>query len=114
MNTLVDYAYHFTLVKLLGKGLGSCGEMRMKWFLDSVKDGSCITEIRDFAKQVDIFMADAILADHFGWKRNLSIEGCSLKSFDHKQWENCKDDPALWLALKHEHEYNGHFSDKSK
>jgi hypothetical protein len=114
MNTLVDYTYHYTLVKLLGKGPGSCGEMRMKQFLDSKKDGSCITEIRDFAERVDIVMADAIQADHFGRKRNLSIEGCSLKYFDAKKQDHCKDDPVLWSALKHEHEYHGHFSDKSK
>jgi hypothetical protein len=113
MNTLVDYAHHYTLVKLLSKGPGSCGEMQMKRFLDSKKDGSCITEIRDFAEQVDIVMADAIQADHFGWKRNLSIEGCSLKYYDRKKRENCKDNPALWSALKHEHEYHCHFSDKS-
>ena len=86
----------------------------MKRFLDSKKDGSCITEIRDFDKQVDIVMANAVQADHLGRKRNLSIEGCSLKYFDHKKQENCKDDPALWSAIKHEHEYHGHFLDKSK
>ena len=73
-----------------------------------------ITEIRDFSERVDIVMADAIQAGHFGQKRNLSIEGVSLKYFDCKKRENCKDDPALWSALKHEHEYHGHFSEKSK
>jgi hypothetical protein len=112
--TLQEYAYHFTLVKLLGKGPGSCGEMRMQHFLDSRGDGSCITEIHDFAERVDVVMAGAIQADHFGRKRNLSIEGCSLKYYDPIKRQKCHNDPVELASLRHEHEYHGHFSDKSK
>jgi len=109
---LEAYVYHYSHVKILGKGVGQCGYMRYQMFLDG--KGMVTSEIRDYAERQKANFALEIQSGHFGDQASVSMEGASVKYFKAEDVAKVERGAASWGDIKVEHEYHGHFSDDSR